>query len=354
VNSRRSSIASIHKIPGVEYLQQHANEDLYNPRRRSFGTKTPTSERGEHPSRPSSIRSFQVSTPGVNTVRRSHSPSEGSAGSGRHSLRRTESPLQRYHRRAGSGSSTRVIRQIKTVHPPHVRSNSLSSNHSAPSSRPTSFHEGSEAEERSSPRAFSPSNEETPRRAPYSTTVLVAHKKHTPFRQPSLGRSSWKKAWGVEPPGWKSRSTEAPFEILFTDDPRTNVRDVFSGRPSLNLDDDEWVDEDDDVPFAGGLGQVTLSSSTTQTVPLSKVNDTFYKAEPLILSPPPGRDARGQGKRNANRSTGRQKAVHSPVAGTAILPPTVEHPQADSRTARRQRAEPAFGQPIQEEDEDEE
>ncbi|KIJ36670.1 hypothetical protein M422DRAFT_782185 [Sphaerobolus stellatus SS14] len=364
VNSRRSSIASLQKIPSIDYPpQQHPSDDPFNPRRRSFGARTPTSERGEYSSRPSSIRSFQVSTPGLPPVRRSHSPSS-STGSGRRSIRRTDSPLQRYHRRAGSGSSTRVIRQIKTVHPPHVRSNSVSSNVSAPSSRPTSFHEGSESEGFGYPSTPSrPSSrqdsDDTPRRAPYSTTVLVAHKKTTPFRQPSAGRSSWKKAWGVEPPGWKSRSTEAPFEILFTDDPRTNVRDVFSGRPSLSQDDDEWVDdEDDEIPFAGGLGQMSSIASSSQSAPLANITEAFYKSEPLVLAPPPSRNARSnQGKRGGSRNMGRQKASHSPVSGSMPLPPPVEHPPADGRASRRQlpRVEPVFRQSaIQEEDEDEE
>ena len=357
VNSRRSSITSIQKIT-IDY--QHS-EDHFNPRRRSFGAKTPTSERGDYPSRPSSIHSFQVTTPGVPPLRRrSHSPSESSTGSGRRSVRRTDSPLQRYHRRGGSGSSTRVVRQIKTVHP-HVRSDSVaSSHHSAPSSRPGSYHEGSEAEgpvRNGSPFGPSWQNDDTPRRAPYSTTVLVAHKKQTPFRQPSLTRSSWKKAWGVEPPGWKSRSTEAPFEVLFTDDPRTSVRDVFSGRPSLNLgDEDDWVDEDDDAPFAGGLGQMPISNSShpPATTPL----ESYHKPEALVISPPPRSSSHqaAPSKRTGNRNSGR-KASHSPVGSTSPVPQTIEHTQPESRGTRRQlpaRAEPAFRQPIQEEDEDEE
>lgn len=357
VNSRRSSITSVQKI-AMEY--QHP-DDPFNSRRRSFGARTPTSERGDFPSRPSSIRSVKVTTPGAPPLRRqSHSPSESSAGSGRRSIRRTDSPLQRYHRRGGSGSSTRVVRQIKTVHS-HVRSDSVASSHqSAPPSRPGSFHEGSEAEapaRNGSPfRPSSRQSDDTPRRAPYSTTVLVAHKKQTPFRQPSLSRSSWKKAWGVEPPGWKSRSTEAPFEVLFTDDPRTSVRDVFSGRPSLNLgDEDEWIDEDDDVPFAGGLGQVPISNShPPSTTPL----ESYHKPEHIVLSPPPRSSSRSSApsKRTGNRHNGR-KASHSPVACTSPLPQTLEHSQPESRGTRRQlpaRAEPAFRQPIQEEDEDEE
>ena len=30
----------------------------------------------------------------------------------------------------------------------------------------------------------------------------------------ALGRSSWKKSWGMEPPGWSSRTAHLPIEVL--------------------------------------------------------------------------------------------------------------------------------------------
>ena len=359
VNSRRSSSNSA-QIFMIE--QPHTLDQI--PSVQSFGAETPNSERGDYSSRPSSVRSFGI-------PRHRKSPSTGSNGSAYY---RTSSPLPKYnHRRAGSSSSTRVVRQIQSTpgsaRPLHHRSNSAASSaHSLSSSRPTSFYEASESEatRTGSPFKGYPSrrslDDNTPRRG---AGTFIAQKRLTPFTSPhtSFGRTSWKKNWGHEPPGWQSRSTYLPVEILAIS-PAPDVRDVFSaGRPSLSMgDESDWVDEDEDVPeFAGGLGQMpgsTTSSSTSSYLALES-------SIPLVKSPPPPRSSSGHtrtGKARANTVTGvvgRQRGGHSPVGRSSPAPGQGEM-KFEAPEARGGRWQlpgvrgSAFKHAIQEEDEDEE
>ncbi|KAJ7176700.1 Pkinase-domain-containing protein [Mycena filopes] len=402
VNSRRSSITSVQMV---------VLDSPQVPGRRSFGSHTPNSERG---SRPSSIRSFSMQ-------RHRKSPSASSAGSVNF---RTTSPIHKYHRRNGSGSSTRVVRHVQTTtttttaagsgggRPPHHRSNSgASSTHSPASSRPTSFYEqpglqrsvsdvenfrtGSpfKSNSRPSSRARVSSGDESSRRGYTTTTTsttFVAQKRSGAFASPSfngsIGRSSWKKSWGLEPPGWQSRTAHLPIEVLamspVSDVGHTTIRDVFSGggRHGLGLgtvgvgsagDESDWVDEDDDVPaFAGGLGQMATSVSGSGSASLSSHPPSVQ--ETVTLAPAP----RGHrpSKRTTNRSGGsgsagssstgvggaRQssKAGHSPSLSSTPLPVENVLYESVSSTGRRQlpagRSGPAFRQAIQEEDEGEE
>ncbi|KAG9091449.1 hypothetical protein FRC06_000559 [Ceratobasidium sp. 370] len=259
-NSRRSSVVSTHhpQVDGAIPITRQRSDAS----RRSIGSHTPTSERGDFSSRPSSVRSFSMTpvTPNMRRPRHSKSPSNSSAGSG-HLTRRTQSPLQQYHRRVGSGSSTKVVRQVKTVQTRHGRSGSAASSiRSVPNSRPTSFHEALAMVD-SDAVATSYSNSPEPRRAQYNTTSFVAQKK--PVTYAGVARTSWKKSWGSEPPGWSSkavahappRESESPSSTSTSG--KANLRDVFTGRPSLSPDDeDEWTDEDE---FLGGFGQNRIS-----------------------------------------------------------------------------------------------
>ncbi|KAJ7088616.1 hypothetical protein C8R44DRAFT_836054 [Mycena epipterygia] len=394
VNSRRSSITSVQMI---------VLDSPQVPGRRSFGSHTPNSERGEYSSRPSSIRSFSMQ-------RHRKSPSASSGGSTNF---RTTSPMQKYHRRNGSGSSTRVVRHIQTTttttapvsgRPPHARSNSgASSNHSPASSRPTSFYEqpqlqrsasdvegfrtGSPFKSNSRPHSRARGSSGDDSRRGYTTTTtsttFVAQKRSGPFTSPSfngsLGRSSWKKSWGLEPPGWQSRTSHLPIEVLAISpiSDATTIRDVFSGggRHGLGLgavgvgsggDESDWVDEDDDIPaFAGGLGQMATSMSGSSSHHPSAL-------ETVTLSPPPRghRPNKRTTNRNGSGSTGsgggggaRQtsKGGHSPSVSTTPLPPETVSLYESVSTGRRQlpggRSGPAFRQApraIQEEDEGEE
>ena len=116
--------------------------------------------------------------------------------------------------------------------------------------------------------------DETPRRS--HGTTFVAHKRQTPFANPSgggsylnsLGRSSWKKSWGLEPPGWQTRTAHPTVEVLAVYPPEVpGIRDVFSGRHSLSMgDESDWVDEDEESPaYVGGLGQMPSSASSAIT-----------------------------------------------------------------------------------------
>ncbi|KAG2064512.1 Pkinase-domain-containing protein [Suillus decipiens] len=354
VNSRRSS-GNSGQLLVLE--PPHILEQI--PSIRSYGgAHTPGSDRGEYSSRPSSIHS-------VTLGKHCKSPSTGSNGSAHY---RTGSPMHKYHhRRAGSSSSTRVMRHQAGPRPVHNRSSSAASSvHSLTSSRPTSFYEASEGEgtRTSSPYKSYPSRrslDDTPRRGTTGSATFVAQKRITPFMSPSgtVGRTSWKKSWGHEPPGWQSRSMHLPIEVLsISPGPEgpANIRDVFTGRQSLNLgDESDWVDEDDDIPeFAGGLGQMPSSSSTSSS---------FTPIEsPTPMSPPARNHNARSGKGRTTslappNSNNRAKQGHSP-ARSSPTPTENIFEASDVRAGRRQlpasRSGPAFRHPIQEEDEGEE
>ncbi|EIW75620.1 Pkinase-domain-containing protein [Coniophora puteana RWD-64-598 SS2] len=410
VNSRRSSGTSA-QVLVLEHPPSSSSK--------AYGAQTPVSERGDYPSRPSSVHSIPVGL---------HHKSLSGGSSGSNQLQRASSPnsatqnnAYNNHRRGGSSSSTRVVRQYQTSNstssasaagggpssnqrPIHHRSNSATSSvHSLASSRPTSFYEPSDTERTGSPfRSASHSRRSlddsgsinTPGRRG-TTTTFVAQKRLTPFMSPlasghgSLGRTSWKKSWGHEPPGWKSRSTHLPIEVLAISplpevQGPASIRDVFTGpgrQRSLSVgamgDESDWVDEDDDVPeFAGGLGQMPISSASGGAgagmglVGLGGGSvPTVMESTPLV-SPPP----RTYSKRNASEGKqrnssggfgssggragghgGRQKGGPAAIGRSSPVAPETTFESIDTRGARRQlpgaRSGPAA---IQEEDEGEE
>jgi hypothetical protein len=394
VSSRRSSSVNSRRSSGTS-TQMLVLDSPQIPTRRSFGSHTPNSERGEYSSRPSSVRSFSMQGQ-QSQPRHRKSPSTSSVGS---THLRTASPMQRYnhnHRRAGSGSSTttRVVRQVQTStsRTPHMRSNSATSSlHSPTSSRPASFYELSENE---APRTASPykqrphrrSTEDgssTPRRGSSSggstNTTFVAQKRQGPFTSPVShgygggysGRTSWKKSWGLEPPGLQSRTAHLPVEVLVISPAEpASLRDVFSGRQSLSLgDESDWVDEDDDIPpFIGGLGQMGMGAGTGTGTGMGSSSGMQMNMEPpptVTLSPAPrghrsAKRGSGSGNRNSGQggSTSGKKQGHSPVERVSPNPSDGGYDTAETRTGRRQlpagRSGPAFRHAIQEEDEGEE
>ena len=378
VNSRRSSTASMAQV-AVEspFTFEHMvtmSRQRSDPSRRSFGSRTPNSERGEYnSSRPSSVHSYNVGK-----HRHRKSPSASSTGSLQ--LARATSP---YHRRTGSGSSTRVVRSPAQNAPRahHLRSNSTTS--SVHSSRHGSFYEQSESEAQRTGSPFRPHSrntlDETPRRGqPHGNSTFVAQKRQTPFQAPLLtgststsSRSSWKRSWGLEPPGWQTRTARLPIEVLSISPAgdSTALRDVFTGRPSLSPeDDDEWVDVDDEPGYMGGVGQTSATSSSffSTSSGVSPVDATFggspFAESPSLLTAARGpTSTRGQkGTRAGKASTNRNKPGTPPIGRQSPLLGEINLdsvPGPEPRGGRRQlpnaRPGPAFRQAIQEEDEDE-
>ena len=371
VNSRRSSVASMTpSAKGLAALREHQSESVISTSglmssvpltrsrsdasRRSFGAQSPISEGDyegsalghESQSRPSSLKSFGTPAPRRGGRKRhSKSSSASSADQVPTSASRpgsragTGSPLERFHRRAGSGSSqTRVVRQVKPGSKPpkgvpvtgHRRSGSMSSVRTHGSSAA----EDVDMEVLLEEARLVPEGEEPPSRSGtpsgkrrYSNTVLVAQKKHSVYGNPqqSIGRSSWKRAWGVEPPGWSSRATHATvIETIILDDRKSgHVRDVFAkgGGQVDDGDEDDWEDEDDDVPFAGGVGQppgLPASNSITVNGRSTSIEST--------ASSSPSFGSSITGRRNVGKapmvSVGSRinKASGSPVTRTAPLP----------------------------------
>ncbi|KAI0254525.1 hypothetical protein BJV78DRAFT_1345757 [Lactifluus subvellereus] len=382
VNSRRSSTTSMAQVvmESPQFTFEHMitmSRQRSDPSRRSFGSRTPNSERGEYnSSRPSSVHSYNVGK-----HRHRKSPSASSTGSLQ--LARTTSP---YHRRAGSGSSTRVVRSPVQGAPRalHLRSNSTASSiHSLPSSRHGSFYEQSESEAQRTGSPLRPHSrgtlDETPRRGqPHGNTTFVAQKRQTPFQPPLLtgsnstsSRSSWKKSWGLEPPGWQSRTARLPIEVLSmspTGD-TTALRDVFTGRPSLGPDDDdEWVDVDDEPSYMGGVGQTPATAAPLfggNSGGVSPVDSTFggypFVESSLVLTAPSrvsSATRTQKGKRAGKVSSNRTKPGTPPIGRMSPLPSEITLDGVpEARGGRRQlpnvRPGPAFKQAIQEEDEDE-
>ena len=375
VNSRRSSINSIAMLEGN--YQDHVvamTRQRSDPSRKSYGANTPSSERGEYSSRPSSVMS-------VSGRRHRKSPSQSSSGSMR--ARAVSPTTNKYHRREGSGSSTtRVVKQLHTPNRSraptlHVRSNSATSSiHSLTSSRRNSFYEQSESEgqRNASPyRTHSNSfDDSTPRRN--AATKFVAQKRQVPFMSPltgSVGRSSWKKAWGVEPPGWQMRAARpTTVEVLAISpapESSANIRDVFSGRPSLSVghdDDSDWVDEDESTPYyVGGLGQLPSTvgctdrqSSTGQPPNPSPAGGLFN--ETLNFPTTSNRGSKNRKTSPQWLSTGSTNLRgKGPASGGGQPPQPVDTfgETMEGRTSRRQLPGGRSAAPvIQEEDEDEE
>lgn len=336
--SRRSSIGSMASIPNVggtlgsvgEYTVYNGSSLVRRPSdgsRNSFnaGAITPLEEDVFDPSRPSSASQRAPPISGVARIGKSHSKSSstssgGSMGRNRKSNRpssrsETRSPTStvgRVHQRAGSGSSqTRVVKQARkipsagrvlatTAETPvmtektrHGRSNSVSSMQSGVSSVVE------DEVEFGSRRAASPISRPV-------RTIHVAQKKQTTYGAPSgapsgsigygLKHSSWKKSWGLEPPGWAHRASNQSvvIEVLDTRNPKGGLRDVFAGggksgvAPGMTLpddgNDDDWSDIDDDMVYAGGLGQLGSTHTPSQNANGASPGSSSALESPLLFA----------------------------------------------------------------------
>ena len=315
VHSRRSSVASLHLPPIDLSLMSSPHTDAFlsgasaglhrrpsDPGRRSMESRTPTSESGKQVrshSRPSSVRSFNLGYPTGMERHLSRSPTASSAGSTRRTTQ--ASPLQHYHRRVGSGSSTKVVRQIKTVHS-HAprRSGSVGSSIRLGGSNQGSFTDltalgraleslgpsggggvsGGETaltsldEEAIDDDGASDTAHEEPiyhrpssaASSSYSTTVLVAHRTKSALSSHAPGHSSpshhhhshsHSGSHGHNhhhtPSRVLSRTSWTPSDLT----PRAKpvLRDVFASNKAIDGGDDADWESDDDDGFEGGLGQ---------------------------------------------------------------------------------------------------
>ncbi|KAH8823188.1 Pkinase-domain-containing protein [Flagelloscypha sp. PMI_526] len=437
VNSRRSSIASVQMVTML-----NGNDSTVS----AVGTPSRSS-------RPSSVHSMQgASGIGSSSQQKAgkgkkkssehrKSPSASSTGSQQQQQQQQphrQSPLQsRYHHRAGStGSHTRVVRASGPTpkqSKKHGRSDSAAS--SIASSRRNSWYEGGPAGAGapsdtesisklslasssiagpSSSRANAASRASSPfkRKSGSGATFLAKRPSTAPFAAmspsssggSSVGRNSWKKSWGLEPPGWSTRSINTqhttvlplPIEVLAISPGvgsaaspgielgSASIRDVFakplgSAGGIMVDDDDEWVDEEEfvDGTFVGGLGQGGLMGllksagatgggsgtigslfSVGETLPTSSSSSSNLQdgTGTITLSPVPkhkrGKSGASSGSTGGPGAGGGGTGAGTPAAGSSKPLPT-------SEAAFRQMPNSARGRGqsinvVMEEDEEEE
>ncbi|KAL7408980.1 hypothetical protein BDY24DRAFT_244210 [Mrakia frigida] len=379
VHSRRSSVASLH-LPPIDLSLMAGSHDPFHgstslnrrpsdPGRRSMESRTPTSESGKQArsqSRPSSVRSFNLGYPPGIERNMSRSPTASSAGSTRRTTQ--ASPLQHYHRRVGSGSSTKVVRQIKTVHSSHgrtssaassIRSNPNSSNDLMALGRSLEglgIDRGGESDAGplesldeeavefdtgpSTPREEGGGSRDEIRRpgsaqSSYSTTVLVAHRTKSALSsgQRSPHGSIFHNQHSYQQPSRAlSRASWTTSDLT----PRAKpvLRDVFASKP-LEGDDGDWEDEDDG--FEGGLGQGgskkhagisaagygTGNSSSNNSYSSSSANfisSPAFKGRANAFAPPPSSWAPPAVSYATASSSSSSSAAPTTVSGKTISP----------------------------------
>ncbi|KAE8220357.1 hypothetical protein CF319_g6103 [Tilletia indica] len=133
------------------------------------------------------------------------------------------------------------------------------------------------------------------------STMFVAHKSRSPYKPPSANHAlqgaihraaaashghghghglnpsqhstdlrsvplcTWHRSWGRPPPGWTGPVDDSPAPPKPVSVIQRSVRDVFARRKKSGYadadDDEDWVDEDDEPAYVGGLGQLDSSRS---------------------------------------------------------------------------------------------
>ncbi|KAE8247366.1 hypothetical protein A4X06_0g4511, partial [Tilletia controversa] len=133
------------------------------------------------------------------------------------------------------------------------------------------------------------------------STLFVAHKSRSPYKPPSANHAlqgaihraaavsqahgqqghgganltqpssdlrsvplcTWHRSWGRPPPGWTGPVDDSPAPPKRTSPIQRGVRDVFARRKKSGYadadDEDDWVDEEDEPAYVGGLGQLDSS-----------------------------------------------------------------------------------------------
>jgi hypothetical protein len=260
LNSRRSSVTSIH-MGGLD-LPVGSPLDVYglmrrgSLSRRSAGSRTPTSERGDFfgnssHSRPSSVHSFSgtVKSPiprHIETASRSGSSITNLQSRSLHN----RSPGVKHYQRVTSSSPAGRSR--------HARF--------ATSSAAASVHLGRAASTASSHRSTASSRRSS---GEYSASHAIdLAEDEADFRDDASVRSARRTRTGHEryvyPSSRRIRSPHGSSTSLATMPyvkPKPPIRDVFAKKKSHDgLTDDDWVSDDEDGGYAGGLGQCSSSS----------------------------------------------------------------------------------------------
>ncbi|WWD18712.1 hypothetical protein CI109_103166 [Kwoniella shandongensis] len=235
INSRRSSFNSLHKQELADVVGNLGRRTS----QRSHGSQTPTSDREyvDYPSRPGSSHSMQHG----NSRRSSmsvRSPTLGSDISGRFKGSAPASPLHNYRRRPPGGSDSTRVRHIKVIPETAVlRPTSAASSVRSNASSRASSAEGRRDSEYDSARDDSASSLRSQKRrnrnGSQNSLAQQIHRTRSPLAGPSGSHPSRK------PP----------------------IRDVFQSKGKNK--DDEWVSEEEEDQFAGGLGQLGGGGGTT-------------------------------------------------------------------------------------------
>ncbi|KAJ9101716.1 hypothetical protein QFC21_003055 [Naganishia friedmannii] len=265
VNSRRSSVTSMH-MAGME-LPVGSPLDTYglirrgSLGRRSAGSRTPTSERGDffvggNGSRPSSVHSFTTT---VKAPHPRHLETHSMAGS-----LRAHTPSRTTHNRSpGLSHYQRVTSSSPANRSRHAR---------FASSAPAPVLSGRAVSTASSHR----SNASSRRSSGEHSTHLMADdaEDEADLADDASIRSSRRKRTGHEryvyPSSRRIRSPHGSSTSLVSlahTKPRPPIRDVFAKKRGNagGLTDDDWVSDEEDGAYAGGLGQCSSNSGQANT-----------------------------------------------------------------------------------------
>lgn len=241
-NSRRSSISG---------PDAHSSQDALPPlgRRtsaRSHGSQTPTSEPRDPSSRPSSVHEVHIHAP---SSRRSsysvRSPSLASDASGRFKHITPASPLHNYHRRAPAGSASTRVRHIRVIPEAQIiRSSSVASSiRSNTSSRASSR---DRAGGREGDSDYDTGREDNAN----SIHSHTRRSRGSDDRLSSLAQQIHRKSSPLTLPAYYSYHGHGHHGHRKTSlVPKAPLRDVFQQK------DDEWISDDDEPTYSGGLGQ---------------------------------------------------------------------------------------------------
>jgi len=130
---------------------------------------------------------------------------------------------------------------------------------------------------------------------------------------------TWHRSWGRPPPGWTGPVDDSPVPPKRVSASQSSVlRDVFS-RPSRTFADvdDEWVDEDEEPAYSGGLGQLDSSkasaaASSTTFTPFSSAATTSSGAfNPLLPGARSLRQIEGLQPYTGSGFSGMSESIHA-------------------------------------------